>query len=282
MNKMKKRLQEIASFMLALLIIFALLWLIFPKSGDRFATQNNKNLTEKQWNYVALGDSLTEGVGDVTKQGGFVSLLAKKIESEEEARLTVKNFGKAGDTSTQIYERMSKQEEIRSSLKKADIITLTLGGNDVMKVFRENFDKISNLSAKDFLEPEYDYQKQLKTIFSKIREENASAQIYVLGIYNPFYLNFPEITEMQKVINNWNSATQEVVQAEKNTYFVPINDLLYKGLDGKGAIEDSDKGSSSSSKNNLLYVGDNFHPNNTGYQIMANAVFSEYNRVNHK
>ena len=33
---------------------------------------------DKIVNYVALGDSLTEGVGDATGQGGFVPLLAKR------------------------------------------------------------------------------------------------------------------------------------------------------------------------------------------------------------
>lgn len=279
MNKKRKLLLEFAGFLLAILIIFSLLWVVFPKAENRFNEQG-KPVQNKTLNYTALGDSLTEGVGDATNQGGFVPLLSKRIENVKQTTVNTKNFGKSGDTSVQIYDRMIKQKDILEEVKKADFITITVGGNDVMKVIRDNFTKLSDMTSKDFLKPQEDYQNQLKTIFSKLRSVNTSAQIYVLGIYNPFYINFPEITEMQKVIDNWNEATQEVVQSENKAYFVPINELLYKGLDGKQAIEDSGKNSEAESQNNLLYTGDNFHPNNNGYQIMADAVFSKYHEVN--
>ena len=100
------------------------------------------------------------------------------------------------------------------------------------------------------------------------------------GIYNPFYLNFPELTVMQNVIDSWNTATAGVVSQEKNTYFIPINDLLYKGSGDKQAVE---SGSTSDAvSNNLLYTEDHFHPNNVGYQLMADAVFASYKEVNQK
>ena len=120
----------------------------------------------------------------------------------------------------------------------------------------------------------------MKKLLDKIREDNPKAQIYVLGIYNPFYLNFPELTVMQNVIDSWNTATAGVVSQEKNTYFIPINDLLYKGSGDKQAVE---SGSTSDAvSNNLLYTEDHFHPNNVGYQIMADAVFASYKEVNQK
>ena len=30
-----------------------------------------------------------------------------------------------------------------------------------------------------------------------------------------FYLNFSEITEMQEIVDNWNQATEEMVQEQK-------------------------------------------------------------------
>lgn len=83
---------------------------------------------------------------------------------------------------------------------------------------------------------------------------------------------------MQNVIDSWNTATAGVVSQEKNTYFIPINDLLYKGSGDKQAVE---SGSTSDAvSNNLLYIEDHFHPNNVGYQLMADAVFASYKEVN--
>ena len=278
---MKNFIRTFAGFLLAILLILGLFLLAFPKAGDRFRTEKKVSaLSVKHLSYAALGDSLTEGVGDATGQGGFVPLFAKEIENSTGGSVNSQNFGKAGDTSTQIYNRMMKSKKITDGLKKADIITITIGGNDVLKVIRDNVSKLSSMTEKDFTKPEELYQARVKKLLDKIREDNPKAQIYVLGIYNPFYLNFPELTVMQNVIDSWNTATAGVVSQEKNTYFIPINDLLYKGSGDKQAVE---SGSTSDAvSNNLLYTEDHFHPNNVGYQLMADAVFASYKEVNQK
>ena len=278
---MKNFIRTFAGFLLAILLILGLFLLAFPKAGDRFRTEKKVSaLSAKHVSYAALGDSLTEGVGDATGQGGFVPLFAKEIENSTGGSVSSQNFGKAGDTSTQIYNRMMKSKKITDGLKKANIITITIGGNDVLKVIRDNVTKLSSMPEKDFVKPEELYQARVKKLLDKIREDNPQAQIYVLGIYNPFYLNFPDLTVMQNVIDSWNTATAGVVSQEKNTYFIPINNLLYKGSGDKQAVEADS--STSAVANNLLYTEDHFHPNNIGYQIMADAVFASYKEVNQK
>ena len=278
---MKNFIRTFAGFLLAILLILGLFLLAFPKAGDRFRTEKKVSaLSVKHLSYAALGDSLTEGVGDATGQGGFVPLFAKEIENSTGGSVSSQNFGKAGDTSTQIYNRMMKSKKITDGLKKANIITITIGGNDVLKVIRDNVTKLSSMTEKDFVKPEELYQARVKKLLDKIREDNPQAQIYVLGIYNPFSLNFPDLTVMQNVIDSWNTATAGVVSQEKNTYFIPINNLLYKGSGDKQAVEADS--STSAVANNLLYTEDHFHPNNIGYQIMADAVFASYKEVNQK
>lgn len=278
---MKNFIRTFAGFLLAILLILGLFLLAFPKAGDRFRTEKKVSaLSAKHVSYAALGDSLTEGVGDATGQGGFVPLFSKEIENSTGGSVSSQNFGKAGDTSTQIYNRMMKSKKITDGLKKANIITITIGGNDVLKVIRDNVTKLSSMTEKDFVKPEELYQARVKKLLDKIRENNPQAQIYVLGIYNPFYLNFPDLTVMQNVIDSWNTATAGVVSQEKNTYFIPINNLLYKGSGDKQAVEADS--STSAVANNLLYTEDHFHPNNIGYQIMADAVFASYKEVNQK
>ncbi|MCT4433166.1 GDSL family lipase [Lactococcus cremoris] len=278
---MKNFIRTFAGFLLAILLILGLFLLAFPKAGDRFRTEKKVSaLSVKHVSYAALGDSLTEGVGDATGQGGFVPLFAKEIENSTGGSVSSQNFGKAGDTSTQIYNRMMKSKKITDGLKKANIITITIGGNDVLKVIRDNVTKLSSMTEKDFVKQEELYQARVKKLLDKIREDNPQAQIYVLGIYNPFYLNFPDLTVMQNVIDSWNTATAGVVSQEKNTYFIPINNLLYKGSGDKQAVEADS--STSAVANNLLYTEDHFHPNNIGYQIMADAVFASYKEVNQK
>ncbi|HPJ00169.1 MAG TPA: GDSL-type esterase/lipase family protein, partial [Enterococcus sp.] len=159
-----------------------------------------------------------------------------------------------------------------------DIITLTVGGNDLMKVIQNN---IFGLSMKTFEKPLKKYQTQLTELLTELRNLNPHAPIYVVGVYNPFYVNFPEITDMQTIVDNWNEGTKEIVEENENVYFIPINDLIASGL-GEPAITVQTEDSSTETgndlnivKNNVLYDKDKFHPNNIGYQLMAKAVKDE-------
>lgn len=277
-NKYKGRVRrwliEIVVFVVAIFAIFTVIshFLIRPV-GSELSNKNLKAaLTQKRLDYVAIGDSLTEGIGDQTNQGGFVPLLANTIGDISDVNVVSQNFGVAGNTSTQIYKRMTKEKKIQTAIKKADVITITVGGNDVMKVIRT---QLMNLTERSFDKPAQAYQKQLTEIFDFIRKYNPDAQVYVLGIYNPFYLNFPDITEMQDVIDHWNQATQEMVMEQKKMYFVPINDLLYQGVDGNRGVTSSD-GDIQTITNDALFEEDHFHPNNIGYQIMSDAVAVAY------
>ncbi|GAX46811.1 SGNH/GDSL hydrolase family protein [Pseudolactococcus reticulitermitis] len=277
-NKYKGRLRrwliEIAVFVVAIFALFTIIshFLLIPVGSELSNKELKSALTQKRLNYVAIGDSLTEGVGDQTNQGGFVPLLAKSIDEISDVNVVSQNFGVAGDTSTQIYKRMTDQKKIQSAIKNADVITITVGGNDVMKVIRT---QLTNLTESSFDKPAQTYQKQLTEIFDFIRKYNSDAQVYILGIYNPFYLNFPDITEMQDIIDHWNQATQATIAQQKKMYFVPINDLLYQGVDGSQGVTTSD-GTVQTITNNALFEEDHFHPNNIGYQIMSDAVAEAY------
>ena len=277
-NKYKGRVRrwliEIVVFVVAIFAIFTVIshFLIRP-AGSELSNKDLKSaLTQKRLNYVAIGDSLTEGGGDQTNQGGFIPLLSNAISEISDVNVVSQNFGVAGNTSTQIYKRMTKEKKIQSAIKKADVITITVGGNDVMKVIRT---QLTNLTENSFEKPAQTYQKQLTEIFDFIRDNNPNAQVYVLGIYNPFYLNFPDITEMQDIINHWNQTTQETIAQQKQMYFVPINDLLYQGVNGSKGVTTSD-GEVQTITNNALFEEDHFHPNNIGYQIMSDAVAEAY------
>ena len=112
----------------------------------------------------------------------------------------------------------------------------------------------------------------MKNLARNIRQLNSTAPIYVLGIYNPYYIYFPEITEMQTIIDQWNTRTQAVVEQEERMYFVPINDLIYQGIiSDEEASEVPDADTLNELRNNAIYEGDNFHPNYNGYQLIAKA-----------
>lgn len=287
MNKMN--LAKSTAYVIAVAVLSLLLFsFIIPKAepifGPTSTTKKDPDLKEVI-HYVAIGDSLTEGIGDTTNSGGFVPIAAQAISDQFQLNgIEVDNFGKSGDRSDQILKRIKKNEEIQEALETADIISITVGGNDLMKALK--VDILNNVTVEMFNKPMQTYQKQLQNIFTEIRAYNQDASIYVLGIYNPFYLYFPEITEMQTIVDNWNDATEEIVDQEDLGHFIPINNLLYKGIDGDIGVTGEDvntanSGSSTSGAitNDALFEEDHFHPNNLGYQLMAGAFRDEVIRT---
>ena len=264
------------------LLFVGLFFLVVPSTHQSSKiAEKIKSIKNEKVTYVAIGDSLTQGVGDSSNQGGFVPVLSQALESDFDWQVTSRNYGIAGNTSNQILKRMQEKKDIQRDLKKAKVMTLTVGGNDVIHVIKDN---ITNLNVDTFTKPAQAYQKRLGQIIELARKDNKTLPIYIVGIYNPFYLNFPEMTEMQTIVDNWNQSTEEVCKKYDNVYFVPVNDLLYKGIDGKGGVTSSDDTSQSSnssqgSLNDALFEDDHFHPNNTGYQIMSDAILKRINQT---
>ncbi|HEL2195760.1 TPA: SGNH/GDSL hydrolase family protein [Streptococcus suis] len=268
----RKLIQGFVFFFLAILGSIFLFHQLIPVASSRISRQELTVSEKISFRYVALGDSLTEGVGDTTGQGGFVPLLAQSLTNDYGYEVDYKNFGVSGNTSNQILKRMKEDGELISYLKTADLLTLTVGGNDLRKAIIKN---IANLKVSTFDKPAKDYGKRLDTIIKTARKNNPNLPIYVVGIYNPLYLNFPELTEMQTIVDNWNKMTEQITEKYQQVYFVPINDLLYKGLEGEAGISQN----GSQVTNNLLYEEDSFHPNNTGYEIMKKAILERMNET---
>lgn len=246
------------------------LFLTIPKADSRIKVVSDEGQNYKESvHFVAVGDSLTEGVGDETQRGGYVPLVADALQQKYElASVEKDNYGVSGERSDQILKRVKKDSDVQNSLKSSDLITITVGGNDLFQAFQKN---LNAKKANQFNRSIRKYGEHVSDLLTEIRKLNPQAPIYVVGIYNPYYLNFPDIKAMQTVVDNWNDETQRLTTETTNCFFVPVNDLLYKGIATKDSQQTSES-SSSEVKNNVLYDKDNFHPNNLGYQLMANAI----------
>ena len=273
----RKILEMILYCLVTFLVCFFLVNWLLP-SAEPVMTKPSTSAKKKVVTYVAIGDSLTKGVGDSTNQGGFVPLLAQSLTNETGLEFKAINYGVSGNTSGQILSRMQEKKEIRKDLKKAQLLTITVGGNDLRKAILED---TSNLDLDRFEKASKTYEKNLKQIIEFALKDNPDLPVYVVGIYNPLYLNFPDLTELQTLVDQWNQRTEETLSAYQGVYFVPINDLLYKGIDGKSGVTESELGKETVT-NDALYDEDIFHPNNTGYEIMKEAVLEKIHATERK
>ncbi|WP_164667505.1 SGNH/GDSL hydrolase family protein [Virgibacillus doumboii] len=204
--------------------------------------------TGNKTHIVAIGDSLTQGVGDDVVDGGYVGILDKTLNKEDEV-VTFENYGKRGNRSSQLLQRLEKKE-IENSIRQADIVLITIGANDIMKVMKEN---ITDLNIKDFTQERTAFKERLKNIFDKINSLNDDTEIYLVGFYNPFEKYFKDIKELNMIVENWNSTGKKVTGQYDNVSYIPTADLF-------------------SNANTDLFADDNFHPNHRGYQLMAERI----------
>ncbi|WP_339264600.1 GDSL-type esterase/lipase family protein [Solibacillus sp. FSL W7-1472] len=200
--------------------------------------------------YLALGDSLTRGVGDETQDYGYTIRLQQELEKwpmVEEVELD--NRGKNGRRSDQLLSLL-KRGHYDEELEKANIVTITLGGNDVMKIVKKNlFSMKKSMFDKELPK----FAKRYEQVIAEIRRVNPEVPIILVGFYNPFSIVVDEITPFDPIISEWNDEIEKLAATDENACFVSVEDLFVSNED-------------------MVYHVDFFHPNSTGYDRMTKRI----------
>ncbi|MCG7345255.1 GDSL-type esterase/lipase family protein [Sporosarcina sp. ACRSL] len=202
---------------------------------------------------IGLGDSLTQGVGDELKRGGYFGRVALAMNDWKGVQeIDSMNLAKRGRRSDQLIDQL-ENKDIQEEIKKADIIYITIGGNDMMKIVKEN---LFNLTAKPFYVELGKFENRLDEIFKMIRGLNGDTVIVISGLYNPLSIVTDEANEFETIIDDWNEAIEIQTIMDGKACFVPVVDLFF-------------------SNENMVYHSDFFHPNAKGYESMANRFIEK-------
>jgi len=207
-----------------------------------------KAVTDPDIRIVGLGDSLTKGSGDSTDQG-YIGRLAANLERDTDTSILVENYAVHGRQTPKLY-KMLVENNAKASLAEADLIVMSIGGNDLMKVVKEHF---LDLQIDVFQREQTSYVERLDAIMKRIRSINSDAPILFIGLYNPLLENFQSVTEIDQIVQRWNGASQDTVEKDNRTTFVPIYELF-------------------SSVDENLFFKDGFHPNDQGYELIARQI----------
>jgi lysophospholipase L1-like esterase len=197
---------------------------------------------------VAIGDSLTRGTGDETGKG-YVGVLLDEIKEKSKQDVRLTNLGVSGQRSDQLKEQI-QQTEVKRQLQSADMILVTMGGNDLFRG-GQGLLEFENADIEDI---EKKFLKNMNFIFQQIRASNSEANVFFIGLYNPFS-DLEQGKEMSAVVRHWNYQSAELSAAFPKIVFVPTFDLFELKV------------------NDYLYT-DKFHPNTKGYRLIAERVAS--------
>lgn len=210
---------------------------------------SNKEQVKKEkkvLSLVGLGDSLTRGIGD-DKGAGYFDRLKTGLQKQEKQTVVASNLSVSGAKSKDLLLLLAGKG-VQYTLSQADIIVMTMGGNDLSP-------GIGNVSEEVLATYQPDvaaFTANAKTILENIRANNADAPIYWVGLYNP-YEGLKGYEKTAEDIMQWNLALEKVAESFPNVYIVPSLDLF------KGKVPA------------WLYM-DKYHPNGKGYQAITDRL----------
>ena len=250
----------------------------------------------EQKSYVALGDSITTGYGLAENETGF----AKQVADSNGYTLT--NLAKDGATSSMLLTSLS-DSEVSSAIASADLITITIGGNDLMNALyaylAEEYNKQNSdtsITAEDVKAslagtlseipqvamlrfaaskiPDFPnstaantalstFATNFSSIISAIKGNNSSAEIIVVNQYNPY-----------SRLSTGNlldlSALDSAVQA-LNTAISSGATAGYTVADVYTAFEEATENPCNASVS-LPSINLDFHPNAAGHSLIADTI----------
>jgi lysophospholipase L1-like esterase len=230
--------------------------------------------------YLALGDSLSEGIGASDREEtSFVARVHQQLGSDVE----LMNLGVAGDTTQDLIDTQLDRstQEIESRNNDADpendvaVVTLEIGGNDLLNIFFELVlpgicpsleAGLERPECVDELRSILDaYQPNLSLILNRLRESDPDLPVFLLTLYNPFSGGSPLIDELVELS----------LEGRPDTPFPEgLNDIIRRAADTNDA-RIVDVYPAFEGKARQFISSDAIHPNDTGYQAMADTVLGE-------
>ncbi|TFB14592.1 hypothetical protein E3U55_13255 [Filobacillus milosensis] len=196
--------------------------------------------------YKGIGDSLTVGIGNYFSKG-FVNRYAQRTVETLQIPVRTEVFAKNKITSADLLYRI-QDEKVQSRLMTANIITITIGGNDLLQANRE-FTRTFIPGVFD--EATFSFYRNMLAVLAEIRFLKSLHPtpyiIRLIGLYNPFpHLSYSDF---------WVQRFNDILLSFEDDHiaFVDIYPYFIYGAE------------------HLLNFG-GLHPNKYGYEIIAEAT----------
>ncbi|MBB5173709.1 GDSL-type esterase/lipase family protein [Texcoconibacillus texcoconensis] len=194
--------------------------------------------------YTAIGDSLTHGSGTLFGRG-FTKPYAQQLEKIYRKPVITRVHAKPGITSGELL-HLIQNPNVQKDLYHADLITVTIGGNDALQAHRHF---LTNYDPQIYKQALNQLRKNLDYLLSQIRSLKISQPFYIIqlvGLYNPY----PHLPYSDKLVNDFNLVIrsftyQNMIYIDLHTPFSHMN-----------------------SRNLLIGV----HPNRKGYRVISSHL----------
>lgn len=181
------------------LLIYIILNLVFI-TVIFFISPAYKKYKDTDYLYTALGDDISKSP-EALLFNGFVYRVRNYLKLNNN-RLVFNNFAKASFTSSQLLWQLKNDFNIRQCVKKSKVITISIGGNNLLDGVFKNFLDIDGRLGSDGIKQ---FKQDWPDILYFIRNSIGSkASIYIMTLYNPYSLENPNYSMAEYYVSTLN------------------------------------------------------------------------------
>lgn len=138
------------------------------------------------FSYVAIGDSLSVGVGSTIFSPGFVERYKRMAERELDDQINLKVLARPGFQTKDILDELNK-DDVKEIITKSEIITITAGQTDLIQAIRKfETDKNEDRLNQAFQNSLENFKKILLTVNKYKLGHKHFYIIRIINLYNPF------------------------------------------------------------------------------------------------
>ena len=198
-------------------------------------------------NYIALGDSLAEGMNPYGEAGySYTDYFAEYLKDNNKLSYYTKKYTKSGYTTRDLVKEIQINNLLKKDLRESDLVTVSIGANDFL-----NSVNMKKLDIKEILNLKNEIEIILPNLDKCIKEvrKYAKEDMIIIGYYNPIPFLFNTSSndldilfayiddEYQKIADKYNCEYISLYQLFKtNTSFLPNPADIHPNLDGYQAI----------------------------------------------
>ena len=214
-----------------------------------FGVMPHAQQTRDPINFVVLGDSIAEGARALFDCNQYADRIAN------DRGYALQNFGKGGDTSATLLQKVTQDKEIREAIRRADIIEISIGGND----FYPSVYLIATglLGDTGWIAPRRDaLRENFTAAVDKIRAlKKPDALLIVQTLYNPAFTFLPPtaVGMYGEVVDGINAVIRGYLAAHPGAYRIADVHAAFQGRHG------------------LVFI-DMVHPTDLGHGVIAAVI----------